>query len=76
MFEVEITLNSAKAVQKFCRGISKLKTDINLSKGRYVIDAKSIMGVLSLDLSSPVMMQFFTDDQAEIAEIQKIIGAL
>ena len=51
MKTVKISLNSIDKVKAFVNEISKFDCDFDLVSGRYVIDAKSIMGIFSLDLS-------------------------
>ena len=53
MKTVMISLNSIDKVKSFVNDISKFNFDFDLVSGRYVIDAKSIMGIFSLDLSKP-----------------------
>ena len=54
MKTVQICLNSIDKVKAFVNDITKFDTDFDLVSGRYVIDAKSIMGIFSLDLSKPL----------------------
>ena len=54
MKTVQISLNSIDKVKAFVNDISKYDFDFDLVFGRYVIDAKSIMGIFSLDLSKPI----------------------
>ena len=54
MTSVTISLNSIEKVKQFVNLISKYDGDFDLTSGRYVIDAKSIMGIFSLDLSKPL----------------------
>ena len=54
MKTVKISLNSIDKVKSFVNDITKFDYDFDLVSGRYVIDAKSIMGVFSLDLSKPI----------------------
>lgn len=54
MKAVQISLNSIDKVKAFVNDISKFDFDFDLVSGRYVIDAKSIMGIFSLDLSKPI----------------------
>ena len=54
MKTVQISLNSIDKVKSFVNDISKFDFDFDLVSGRYVIDAKSIMGIFSLDLSKPI----------------------
>lgn len=54
MKEVKIFLGSIERVKNFVNEVSHLECDIDIVSGRYVIDAKSIMGIFSTDLSKPV----------------------
>lgn len=54
MKTVSISLNSIDKVKAFVNDISKYDFDFDLVSGRYVIDAKSIMGIFSLDLSKTI----------------------
>ena len=62
MKTVNISLNSIDKVKSFVNDISKFDTDFDLVSGRYVIDAKSIMGIFSLDLSKPISLNIHADD--------------
>ena len=55
MKTVRISLNSIDKVKSFVNDITRFDNDFDLVSGRYVIDAKSIMGIFSLDLSKPKM---------------------
>ena len=54
MKTIQISLNSIDKVKSFVNDITKFDYDFDLVSGRYVIDAKSIMGIFSLDLSKPI----------------------
>ena len=54
MKTVKISLNSIDKVKSFVNEISQYNYDFDLVSGRYVIDAKSIMGIFSLDLAKPI----------------------
>ena len=54
MKTVKISLNSIDKVKSFVNDITKFDYDFDLVSGRYVIDAKSIMGIFRLDLSKPI----------------------
>ena len=56
MKTVKISLNSIDKVKSFVNEITKFENEFYLVSGRYVIDAKSIMGIFSLDLSKPIDM--------------------
>ena len=61
MKTVQISLNSIDKVKAFVNEISKFDCDFDLVSGRYVIDAKSIMGIFSLDLSKQIDLNIHTD---------------
>lgn len=62
MKTVQISLNSIDKVKSFVNDITKFNNDFDLVSGRYVIDAKSIMGIFSLDLSKPIKVEAHSDD--------------
>ena len=62
MKTVKISLNSIDKVKSFVNEITKFDNDFDLVSGRYVIDAKSIMGIFSLDLSKPISLNIHADE--------------
>ena len=66
MTSVTISLNSIEKVKQFVNLISKYDGDFDLTSGRYVIDAKSIMGIFSLDLSKPLKLDIHDDQSASM----------
>ena len=71
MKTVRVCLDSIDKVKGFVNDISRFNTDFDLISGRYVIEAKSIMGIFSLDLSKPIELTIHESD--EMDEILKII---
>ena len=72
MKTIKITLNSIDKVKSFVNEITKYDYDFGLVSGRYVIDAKSIMGIFSLDLSKPIDLNIHAEDNVdEILETLK-----
>ena len=65
MKTLQISLNSIDKVKSFVNDITKFENDFDLVSGRYVIDAKSIMGIFSLDLSKPIDLNIHAEDNAE-----------
>ncbi len=63
MKTVNISLNSIEKVKTFVNLINRYDYDFDLMSGRYVIDAKSIMGIFSLDLSKPIALNIHADDK-------------
>ena len=65
MKTVIISLNSIDKVKSFVNDISRFDYDFDLVSGRYVIDAKSIMGIFSLDLSKPIELNIHAEEGAD-----------
>ncbi len=65
MTTVKISLNSIDKVKSFVNDLTKFDSDFDLASGRYVIDAKSIMGIFSLDLSKPLDCVIHSEDDLE-----------
>ena len=65
MKTVKICLNSIEKVKSFVNDITRFDYDFDLVSGRYVIDAKSIMGIFSLDLSKPIDLNIHAEDNAD-----------
>ena len=66
MLEKTIILKDFEAVKKFVEIVSEKPYDVELLSGKYVINAKSIMGIFSLDLTKPAVMVAHTDAHAEL----------
>ena len=75
MKTVQISLNSIDKVKAFVNAITQFEFDFDLISGRYVIDAKSVMGIFSLDLSKPVEIVIHNEsaDEAKVDEFLKEI---
>ena len=72
MKSVKISLNSIDRVKSFVNDINRYDCDFDLVSGRYIIDAKSIMGIFSLDLSKPISLNIHADKELdEILEVLK-----
>ena len=62
MYETTISLQAINDVKDFVNTVMLFNYDIDLVSGRYAVDAKSIMGIFSLDLSKPIKLQAHTED--------------
>ena len=62
MKDYTIKLSSIEDVRNFVNIVTKYPGDIDLSSGRYVVDAKSIMGIFSLDLINPIKLSIREED--------------
>lgn len=70
MKSVDIKLTSIQDVRDFVNIVTSQTIDIDLSSGRYVVDAKSIMGIFSLDLLKPITLTAHSDNCDDL--MQKI----
>ena len=71
MKTANIRINTIEDVKNFVTTVTKCNYDVDIVSGRYAIDAKSIMGIFSLDLSSPIDLTIHDDNDAEILEALK-----
>ena len=72
MKTVKISLNSIDKVKTFVNEINRFEAEFGLVSGRYVIDAKSIMGIFSLDISKPIDLNIHAEGNAdEIMDVLK-----
>ena len=65
MEEIRIFLGTIERVKNFVNEVSHLECDVDIVSGRYVIDAKSIMGIFSLDISKPIDLNIHNADNLD-----------
>ena len=75
MLEFRVNLNSINDVKMFVTEASLVQCDIDVVSGRYVVDAKSIMGLFSLDLAQPVTVQV-QGDSALAEKFREAVSSL
>ncbi|MGN0674286.1 MAG: HPr family phosphocarrier protein [Oscillospiraceae bacterium] len=63
-------------VKNFVSAVTTFECDFDIVAERYVVDAKSIMGIFSLDLSKPLALHINSDDEKEINDVLKAISAV
>ena len=68
MKTLNVSLASINDVKNFVNIVAKYDFDIDLVSDRYIVDAKSIMGIFSLDLTKPIGVNLHTDNADEIME--------
>ena len=74
MTKTTVNLQAINDVKEFVNIVMKYDFDIDLVSGRYHVDAKSIMGIFSLDLSKPIDLEAHTDDADKFfKDIEKFI---
>lgn len=71
MRTVQVNINSIDKVKSFVNTVTAFDAEFDLISGRFVIDAKSIMGIFSLDLSKPITLNIYNDDDDQILESLK-----
>lgn len=62
--KLEIRFKNQSDISRFVNAIKDVPCNIDLSHGRYQVDAKSIMGIYALDISKPLTLTAYTDDKA------------
>ena len=74
MKTANIRINTIEDVKNFVTTVTKCNYEVDIVSGRYAIDAKSIMGIFSLDLSKPLELRVHSDDcDGLMAELDKYI---
>lgn len=71
MLSIMVKLNVIDDLKNFLNETRSTEAEIDLIKGRYIIDAKSIMGLLSVDLSKPVELVIHSDDESLLERFKK-----
>ncbi len=71
MKSINIKLDSIEKVKKFVHIVATVESDLDLVSNRYTIDAKSIMGIFSLDLSKELKLVVGNDDEATFQEVKE-----
>ena len=62
MQEINISLHDIQSIREFVKEVVALDYDVDLVQGRYIVDAKSIMGIFALDINSPIKVVASTND--------------
>ena len=74
MQTVNISLGSIEKVKSFVDALAIFESEFDLVSGRYVIDAKSIMGIFSLDLTKPLQLNIHTHENDDMGAIHKALS--
>ena len=69
--KVMVLLDKITDIKDFVNLVSKCADDVTIGSGRFAVDAKSIMGLFSLDLSKPLKVEFYGDIPYEVKEGMK-----
>ncbi|MBO5412043.1 MAG: HPr family phosphocarrier protein [Clostridia bacterium] len=68
MKSIKISLEMAQRVKEFVNVTQDYPYEILLKSGKYVVDAKSILGIFSLDLSQPIVVEVYADECDDLLE--------
>lgn len=68
--KIKILLNEIEKIKRFIEFVHIINADVDLVLGRYTVNAKSVMGIYSLDLTKPIIAEIYTDDKAEISHFE------
>ena len=64
---------SITEVDNFCRDVNTFKADINAGEGNRLIDPKSLLSIMTLDLLKDIKVEIITDDEYEIGRFKEIL---
>jgi len=73
--EYKVLLNSTEKVKTFVSATTSAKCDIDLISGRSYLDAKSILGIMSVNLKEPLTIRVNSDDVSELSSLYERIKA-
>lgn len=73
MKKVDIKLSLAENVKTFVNVVNHHAFDMDLRSGRHVVDAKSILGIFSLDLSRPITLEIDDEKNRDEAQLEALL---
>lgn len=74
MQKVDIKLSLAENVKTFVNIVNRYAFDMDLRSGRHVVDAKSILGIFSLDLSKPITLEVDDDKNSDPEKLAALLS--
>ena len=69
----KIKLDTFEKVKKFISIVDKFENDVDIISGRYLVDAKSVMGIFSLDLTSPLTVIIHDASMKDVAQLEELM---
>ena len=70
---MKVSLNTIEKVKDFVKQVQNIDASVDLVSGRYVIDANSIMGIFSLDLSKPIDIVIHSDNKEDVEKFNALV---
>ncbi len=61
-------------IDRFCRDVNTFKADINAGEGNRIIDPKSLLSIMTLDLLKKIRVEIITDDEYEIGRFKELLN--
>lgn len=71
--EVIVSLNTIQKVKDFVNIIDKFESDVDIEQGKYVINAKSIMAIFSLNLLEPMVAKMDSENEEEMESFIRVM---
>lgn len=72
MLDMYVSLGTIESVKKFVTKITEFDEDFELICGKYIVDAKSVLGIFSIDLSKPVFLRINAEGD-RLEQIKKAV---
>ena len=69
MKKIKLMLNQIELAKKFNSIVTQYDFDMDIERDRYIVDAKSVLGLFSLDLSKPIILAVYTDNEEVLTEL-------
>ena len=71
--KINILLNEISKINRFVSVVNQFESDVDISKNRYLVNGKSIMGIYSLDLSEPVVVHIHNTNNEELEKFKEVM---
>lgn len=75
MKQVNILINAPEKAEKLCSILSHYYGPFDLAKGSYTVDGKSILGVCTMDLSDPLTLTIYNEEEPVLEDIREFVVA-
>ena len=73
MTQVQVLINAPEKAERLCNILGHYRGPFDLTRGNRCVDGKSILGVYAMDLSAPLTLSIYNDEEPVIREIQEFI---
>lgn len=73
MTQVEVLINAPEKAQRLCNILSRYYGPFDLGKGSYCVDGKSILGIYTMDLSEPLTLSIYSEEDAVLNAVRDFV---